>query len=58
MKTVLSIVASGAFLAGCQDESERPNVEPTQKTKVETRAPVVKAATYDKPNIVILLADD
>ena len=50
--------ASGAFLAGCQDEAERPNVEPTQTTKVETRAPVVKAATYDKPNIVILLADD
>ena len=55
MRVLLSTLSACALLAGCQQASDSEVVETVKQV-----APAVKSseATYDKPNIVILLADD
>lgn len=55
MRVLLSTLSACALLAGCQQASDSEAVETVKQV-----APAAQSseATYDKPNIVILLADD
>ncbi len=59
MRALFSIVSACIVLVGCQQAANTKTVEPIKTVTEASQTPVkTSEAFYDKPNIVILLADD